>query len=63
MGTVQSFNLRQGHGTPTRAGIVYIILGVSLGTTPSVVPLLPQHTHPELEGISQVVQASSVHLL
>lgn len=53
---------------PQQELILSIILGLSLGTTPSGAssrPLLhpPQHSYSELEGISQVVQTRPVHLL
>lgn len=63
--TIQSLGLRQDHGTLTRASIVH-----NPGSQPCYnsqwgrpLPLFPQHNHPELEGISQVVQANPVYFL
>lgn len=52
---------------PQHELVLSIILGVSLCTTPSgassrPLPLLPQRSHQELGGISQVVQTSPIHL-
>lgn len=77
MGTVQSSSVGQRHGTYAPAGLPRksqdrllawesaMMLAQSLLPSDQLPGVCPpaQHSHPELEGISQVCQVSTVHLL